>query len=353
MFPGVCVACSTDGLEVWRSLDTADKDEARARSAQWDARIQQLFQTLRRNGDRMTTEEREALVAHWLETELDYAEDCRAMAGVVSEAYQEDQLHGLDIMFEENADALVSNNYRQIEREADQLLKAAGLPALHHDSVEFTRLCRRLLVAREEYISIEQDRWNGIYTKGSTERHIYRLAAQGAAAASGNKVQSRGLFFSEASAAFFKENARAKRTDDQVKAELERFVEVIGGDRRVGSIVKADCRAYKENMLHVRKLGLATAIKHLSNLSVMFKWFEAQGFIPENSNPVRGLSPNKKQAKKAAQDRRPFTDEELVKVFGSAEYRKQRDKDPARVLAPAALPLQRVSARRGRTTRGL
>ena len=31
-------------------------------------------------------------------------------------------------MFEENADALVSNNYRQIEREADQLLKAAGLP---------------------------------------------------------------------------------------------------------------------------------------------------------------------------------------------------------------------------------
>ena len=180
--------------EVWRSLDTADKDEARARSAQWDARIQQPYQTLRRNGDRMTTEEREALVAHWLETELDYAEDCRAMAGVVSEAYQEDQLHGLDIMFKENADALVSNNYRQIEREADQLLKAAGLPALHHDSVEFTRLCRRLLVAREEYISIEQDRWNGIYTKGSTERHIYRLAAQRAAAASGNKVQCRGPF---------------------------------------------------------------------------------------------------------------------------------------------------------------
>ena len=316
--------------EVWRSLDTADKDEARARSAQWDARIQRLFQTLRTSGEGMTKDEREQLVAQWLEAELEYAEDCRAVAGPMSDAHRESQLEGLWIIQDDNTEALLTNNYRRIEKEADQLLKAAGLPALHHDSVEFTRLCRRLLVAREEYISIEQDRWDGIYIKGSTER----LAAQGAAAASGNKAQSRGPFFSKASAAFFKENARAKRADDQVRTELERFVEVIGGDRRVGSIVKADCRAYKENMLHVRKLGLATVIKHLSNLFVMFKWFEAQGFIPENSNPVRGLSPNKKQAKKAAQDRRPFTDEELVKVFGSAEYRKQRDKDPARYWLP-------------------
>ena len=66
-------------VEVWRSLDTADKDEARARSAQWDARIQQLFQTLNGGTETgMTNEEREALVAHWLETEFDYAEDCRA-----------------------------------------------------------------------------------------------------------------------------------------------------------------------------------------------------------------------------------------------------------------------------------
>ena len=72
--------------EVWRSLDTADKDEARARSAQWDARIQQLFQALRKGGEGMTKDERELLVAHWLESELEYAEDCRALAGRVSDA---------------------------------------------------------------------------------------------------------------------------------------------------------------------------------------------------------------------------------------------------------------------------
>jgi integrase len=72
----------------------------------------------------------------------------------------------------------------------------------------------------------------------------------------------------------------------------------------------------------------------LSNLLSIFKWSEAQGFIPENSNPVRGLSPNKKAAKKAAQERRPFTDEELLKVFGSSEFRKQKDTNPARYWLP-------------------
>lgn len=293
-----------------------------------------LFQALRRGGEGMTKDERELLVAHWLEGELEYAEDCRALAGRVSDARREDILEGLSIMEEQNSEALLSNDYRRVEKDADALLKSAGLAAMDHDSVEFTRLCRRLLVARDEYIKIEQERWNGIYTTGSTERHVRSIAAQAAAVVAGKPTQFEGLLFSEALAAFFKENARAKRTDAQVKAELDRFLEAIGGDRRVGSIVKADCRAYKENLLGVRKLGLGTVIKHLSNLSVLFKWFEAQGFIPENSNPVRGLAPNKKQAKRAAKERRPFTDEELVKVFGSSEYRKQRDKDPARYWLP-------------------
>ena len=55
--------------QIWRSLKTADKDEATARSAQWDARVQRLFTTLKRKGKRMTEDEREALVSYWLESE--------------------------------------------------------------------------------------------------------------------------------------------------------------------------------------------------------------------------------------------------------------------------------------------
>jgi hypothetical protein len=60
--------------EIWRSLNTTDKDEARARTAHWQSRAQRVFSTLRKYGDHMTQEEREALVAFWLERELDEAE---------------------------------------------------------------------------------------------------------------------------------------------------------------------------------------------------------------------------------------------------------------------------------------
>ena len=53
-----------DGREqIWRSLKTIDKDEAQARSAAWDSRVQHLFLPLRRHDDKMTNEQREALVS--------------------------------------------------------------------------------------------------------------------------------------------------------------------------------------------------------------------------------------------------------------------------------------------------
>jgi hypothetical protein len=81
----------------------------------------------------MTKDECEAIVAHWLESELEYAEDCRAMAGSVSEAHRDSQLEGLSIMQDETKAALLSNDYRKIERDADQhtgitRLIAAGVP---------------------------------------------------------------------------------------------------------------------------------------------------------------------------------------------------------------------------------
>lgn len=111
-------------------------------------------------------------------------------------------------------------------------------------------------------------------------------------------------------------------------------MEAVGGDRPIGTITKADCRNYKEHMLQVRKLTLATVIKHLSSLSGLFKWSEAQGFIPDGSNPVRGLAPNKRQAKKQASQRRPFTDAELLTVFGSKVFMKQRNTNAANYWLP-------------------
>ena len=71
--------------QLWRSLKTEDKDEATLKSAQWTARIQRLFLTLRKQGEHMTDEQREALVTHWLEVELAEAEDARTLGGPYSE----------------------------------------------------------------------------------------------------------------------------------------------------------------------------------------------------------------------------------------------------------------------------
>lgn len=93
-----------------------------------------------------------------MEQELDEAEDARTLAGTVSDEYREGVWHVLSDLFDEAS-------------EADALLKAVGLPLLDHDSVDFGGLCRRFLVAKQEYLKIEADRWEGNYAprrNGST-----------------------------------------------------------------------------------------------------------------------------------------------------------------------------------------
>jgi hypothetical protein len=316
--------------EIWRSLGTTDEDEAAARSAQWTAKVQRLFVTLRKHGEKMTKEERELLVSRWLESSLEEAEDYRAICGPVSDIDRDTKQVILSDLWEEANEALVSCDYRKVEKEADELLKSAGLPPLDHEGAEFGRLCRRLLQVKQEYYRIESARWDGDY---SYVPFLPSSSSSSSAATAHHSTKPKTVkskMLSEVVTLYFKENARAERTDTQVKAELDRFIASLGGDRGIELIMKEDCRTYKEAMLNTRKLGPATVIKHLSNLSSIFKWSEAQGFIPEDSNPIRGLAPNKKAAKKAALDRRPFTDTELLKVFGAAEFVKQRDTNPAR-----------------------
>ena len=111
----------------------------------------------------MTEKQREALVSHWLEVELDYAEECRATAGRISDAKWEEQMYGLWLVGDLAHEDLLDNDFTRIEKVADELLKSAGLPPMDHDSADFGRLCRRLLVAQKEYTRIESERWQGIY----------------------------------------------------------------------------------------------------------------------------------------------------------------------------------------------
>jgi hypothetical protein len=209
----------------------------------------------------MTNEQREALVSHWLEVELDEAEDARTLAGSFSDDYREGVWHVLSDQMDATHEAIVTNNWRKVEREADALIQAAGLPALDHEGAEFGRLCRRLLLAKQEYLQIESDRWEGKYKARSVVAREGSVPT-GAAKAPPSKP------FSEVVKLYFKENSRAERTDSQIKAEFDKFITVLGGDRPIASITKEQGRVYKEHVLKNR--SPATWNKHHSSLSGLF-----------------------------------------------------------------------------------
>jgi hypothetical protein len=230
--------------EIWRSLKTADKAEAKVRSAAWESRVQRLFLMLGREGDRMTEEQREALVSHWLEVELDYAEECRATEGRISEAWRERQLEGLSVLADEAHEALTDNDYRKIEKMADELLRSAGLPLLDHDAADFGRLCRRLLLAQQEYARIESERWQGIY---NNHRPVHVASTNGSSLAAAPKPKTpTGPLFSVAVEKYMKENPRVVRTAIPMRAEFKKFLDTIGGDKPIDAITKSDGRIYED-----------------------------------------------------------------------------------------------------------
>jgi hypothetical protein len=175
---------------------------------------------------------------------------------------------GLMHMSDDAHEALVACDYRKIEHEVDELLRMAGFPALDHQGAQFGRLCRKFLVAKQKYTRIEADRWDGVYQERYVNGAVFSNSGPVNPMRTITAVKVKPFF--EVVNLYFNENTRATRTDAQVKAELERFIEVLGtggGERDITSISKADCRTYKESMLQTRGLSLATCIKHLSSLS--------------------------------------------------------------------------------------
>ncbi len=307
--------------EVWRSLSTTDRAEAECRSLAWQAQGKRLFHTLQRHGDRMTKHQIEALVSRWLEDALDEDEDERAMQGRITEALREDRHLGLSVLCDGATEALADGDYRTVTREADELLRAAGLPALDHTSADFTRLCRRLLRAKIEYAQTEAARWDGEYKDD-------HLKGRGRVDDQSEAETAPSPPFSEVMEKYLASSPRPPRTANPMKAEFLRFMEAVGGDRPIASITRADVVRYKES-LQGKKQGLLTMIKHLSGLDALFKWAEVHAYTPKSS-PVKGLVPSKRQAKKQALKRQPFTDEELLMVLGSPEFLRQRKERPER-----------------------
>jgi hypothetical protein len=110
-----------------------------------------------------------------------------------------------------------------VEQDADEILKTAGLPLLEHDSVEFKKLCRRLILAKMDLLNVETDRWRGNYKdrEGRARPPVSTIPPP----------VKKSPLFSVIAKKYLAENPRARRTADQVRVELDKFLKAIGGDR--------------------------------------------------------------------------------------------------------------------------
>lgn len=280
--------------EVWRSLSTGDRAEAECRSVAWQAHGKRLFHTLQRHGDRMTKHQVDALISRWLEDALDEAEDERAMQGRISEAQREDSQLGLSELFDGAREALADGDYRTVTKEAGELLRVASLPAF-------------VVVSSEPRSSMHKPKLIGGTVNTGTSTYEAAVTS---------------LPFSDVMEKYLASSPRPPRTANPLRAEFLRFMETLGGDRPRGSISRADVVRYKER-LQAKKQSPLTLIKHLSGLDALFKWAEVHAYTPAAS-PVKGLVPSKRQAKKQALKRQPFTDDELLPVLSSQEFLRQR-----------------------------
>lgn len=133
--------------QLWRSLKTTDPNEATLKSLQWDTRAQRVFLTLKKRGARMTPDEIEALITRWMDSQLEDFEDALADSPMDDEDRGDFDLIRIGLT-EDLYEDLDRCNYQRVEHEVDEILKAANMPRLTHDSIKFKRLCRRFLFAK-------------------------------------------------------------------------------------------------------------------------------------------------------------------------------------------------------------
>ena len=120
-----------------------------------------------------------------------------------------------------------------------------------------------------DYAHIEMERWEGVFQ----DKPVPAVAATRQAEVRAEPVTAEpSKLFSEVVKMYHKENPpRSPRSRQQTLAEFRTFLKVIGGDKPINHITKADCRKYKENLRDERKNKPATISKWLSVLSGVFR----------------------------------------------------------------------------------
>ena len=341
--------------ELFKSLDTASYRAAKERATRWECGVLSLFSHIRQCRSRMTPKEIKAIVQRYVDATLEDCEEARA-----AHPESEEQREGYDLALSDFLEGAVSDllkgDFTRVQQTADELLHANKIK-LTADSPAYRRLCVELLKGQQSIFKTEMARLNGDYF--APEGAAYRPSL-GAAASNEAEPPLKSLLFSEAVPLYFKNFKRTANTETRIQYELSRFIEILGGDRPIQSIRKADCRNYRDTLRQLpanmakrypgdavadvlkrsnadaryERLTDRTVNQALQHVGHFFTWATNEGYY-RGENPIKGLALS--GAEEGTYE--PFTDEDLKRIFSAPGFIKQLARRPDRYFILLALLL--------------
>jgi integrase len=339
--------------EIRYSLQAGFLREAKPKAQRLASFVQQVFYELRyvRGGNEdMTAElnqdEIRKLLRGYLNRVLKEDEECRVLEiGPKDRDELEEHLEFLSLSESELREALALNDYKNISRYVDDLLKENGVE-VDRDSDSHKKLCREMIKTQIKVLEVVQKRSVGDYSSSDIRPvRVVTLPSEESPRTQQDQ-EHQGKSFSEVMAVFMEERWGGKgdpKTAEDYRAALDLFVEVIG-DIPMKSVNHDTIREYKKALMriprHARKkykdksykeliemeledtLHPTTINKKLKRMSTFLKFAVKNKWLSENPVPDLFLV----QTKSARDYRAVYTSDDLKKLFQSDQFVKDTHK---------------------------
>lgn len=309
-----------------------------------------LFRLLR-NGTmaELTNEQIQTLADQWLQDALEEAEIERATATRPKTISQVGDLdEGLIFLQHELREQLVLSDYRHVQHHVDIFLEANPEPSIEKGSEDYKLLSREVLKRFIEFCRIERNRNKGDYSD--------TIPTSTSTSPSGLpqpvRPKSELMTLSEAVEKYIYDKTHgtkpwAKSSQKDIPPQVKQFAQIVGEEKLIGDLSRDDMRKYQEAMLKLpsrrrstpyrdkslkqllrmnipegERLSPKTLDTRFTNIRTFLNWAELEGCI-NRSKPLNAIlvAP---EAESDSPKRRPFSQEELQRLFHPDGYGKGR-----------------------------
>jgi hypothetical protein len=118
----------------------------------------------------------------------------------------------------------------------------------------------------------------------------------------------------------------SEQTKRQHRSVYKEFRGFIGGDTLPAKVSEEIALTYVEEVIKKSDQAYNTQRRKITALSTFWGWMSSKKYVPRNVNPWKGFKLSKRKTVKQIEDKRPYTAEELVKLFsGRPQYKGLTD----------------------------